>query len=152
MDQFFDAEYVSRYLQSSFTGFLVMFVLVAIAAFFTGTFLTGRRITFMVVLWSMFGSFIVVFYGLNFAMRAFWGMEAIMSSTAIDILSLCAGVAALVLVALYWKFNIQQGPTLMEKELAELTEDQMTPMDIRRREHMTRVKHRRTGPARSGRK
>lgn len=140
MDNFIDPEYASQFINSAASGFAVVMLLSVVNAFFIMKNLTGRRITFMVVLWSMFLVFCVSFYGLNYVMRKYWGMEATLGDFGINVLSLAVGAGLTALLALYWKFAIPEGPTLSEVEEAQLKEEDMTPMDFKRREHMTKYK------------
>ncbi|HEX2623254.1 MAG TPA: hypothetical protein VHL11_24005 [Phototrophicaceae bacterium] len=143
MNNFIDPEYASRLMAYAASGFVLVMLFSVTAALVTIKTLTGRRITFMIVTWSLFLVFFVVFYGLNYMMRKFWGLEATLGSTAIDILSLAAAVGLMSLLALYWKISIPEGPSLQEVEQENLKEEEMTPMDFARRDHMTRHRYRR---------
>jgi hypothetical protein len=140
MNNFIDPEYASQFITSAFSGFAVVMLLSVVNAFIIMKTLTGRRITFMIVLWSLFLVFFVSFYGLNYVMRKHWGMEATLGDGGINLVSLGVGVGLTALLGLYWKFAIPEGPTLSEVEEAQLKEEEMTPLDFKRREHMSKYK------------
>lgn len=134
----YNSDYLNQYFLSAVAGVCAVFLFSLVATFFTIRYLKGRVITFMLILWGLFLVFFVTFYGLNFVMREFWGLEATWGSAQIDLVSLCVAVGLMMLFALYCKISIQEGPTLWQTELDNLTEEQLTPMDIKRREHLAR--------------
>jgi predicted permease len=140
LNNFYEPEYIQQYLLSAGGGICAVFAFSLIAALLTIKYLKGRLITFMLVTWGLFLVFFVTFYGLNYLMRKFWGLEATWGSRAIDIVSLCIAVGLMCVFALGCKIMIPEGPSWLQAELDSLSEDQLTPMDVKRREHMSRRK------------
>lgn len=142
MNNLIDADYAAQYFLSAGAGLCAVFLSSLVGVLLTIRYLKGRLITFMLVLWGLFFVFFATFFGLNFAMREFSDLEVVWGSRAIDIVSLCTAVGLMSLFALYCKFAIHEGPTLMQAELDNLKEEQLSPMDIKRREHLAKYRRR----------
>ncbi|MBC8099002.1 MAG: hypothetical protein H7Y11_06130 [Armatimonadetes bacterium] len=102
--------------------------------------LRGRLITFMLVVWSLLFTFFFVSYGLSFMMRHVWALDKTLGDTAITVISWGVAIGLMALMGLYFKYTIPEGPSLAQRELDELPEDQLSPMDVRRREHMAKYR------------
>jgi ABC-type multidrug transport system permease subunit len=140
MDNFIDPVQAERLVATAVSGMFAVFLFAIISTVITMVYLKGRRITFMLVFWGMFLIFSLTFYGLNYLMRDMWKLEESMGSAAIHVVSLGTALGLMALYALYCKFSIQEGATWLQKELDDLPEDKLSPMDIKRREHMAKYR------------
>ncbi|MCU0499772.1 MAG: hypothetical protein MUF87_20665 [Anaerolineae bacterium] len=140
MDNFIDPAYVSAYLELARNSFLVMCLATVIGTAVLYFGVRGRVIPFMLVTWGLFLIFFVGFFGLTFLMTEIW--QVTFHRDTVHLVSLCVAVGGMCLFALFAKIAL--GKTVSHEQIAldQLSEDELTPFDRRRKEFMERSKDR----------
>jgi hypothetical protein len=140
MSAFFDANAAQELIQFAVTGFVVMMICSVIYALAIIRIIRGRLITFTAITWGMFLTFCVLFYGLNFLARHVWQVDQALGEPLLNGLAFAIGFAAVILEAYCLKILLPNGKSLLAQEFDQLSKEQWTPMDIKRKEHLARRK------------
>jgi hypothetical protein len=140
MDAFIDRIAAQELIQFAIMGFVVMMVCSVVYALAIMRIIRGRLITFTAITWGMFLTFCILFYGLNFLAREIWQIEPRLGSPKIHALAFAIGFGAVIFEAFCLKILFPEGKSWLQKEFDQLPEDQWTPLDSRRKEHLARHK------------
>ncbi len=118
--------------------FISAFIMSPILTLATWRFVKGRRGVFLMVTLGLFLVFTLVFYGLGFVMRHVWMRTEDWGEGVIFGLSLTAGLITILVLAIPLRIALNESVSPLQVEYEGLGEEQMTPMDMRRKDHMTR--------------
>ena len=138
MDAFIDPQTAQDLINKAVTGFIVMMICSLIYALSIIRIIRGRLITFTAITWGMFLTFFLLFYGLNFLARHVWQIDQMLGETRLNALAFAIGFAAILLEAICLKTLLPEGKSLLAQEFDQLPEDQWTPLDVKRKEHLAR--------------
>lgn len=139
MQPLIDPNKLQAQLQYALTAYFISaFIMSPILTFATWRFARGRRGVFIMVTAGLFLVFTLVFYGLGFVMRHVWMRADEWGEGVIFGLSLTAALVTILLLAIPLRIALNESVSPLQSEYQELKEEQMTPMDIRRKEHMAR--------------
>lgn len=138
MDAFINPQAAQELIRSAVIGFTVMMVCSVIYALAIIRIIRGRLIIFTAITWGMFLTFCLLFYGLNFLARHVWQIDQLLGETRLNALAFAIGFGAVLFEAFCLKILLPEGKSLLAQEFDQLSADQWTPLDAKRKEHLAR--------------
>jgi hypothetical protein len=138
MDAFINTQATQELISQAITGFTIMMVCSVLYALAIIRIIQGRLITFLAITSGMFITFFVLFYGLNFLARYIWQIDQVLGEIRLTVLSFAIAFVAVIFEASCLKILLPEGKSLLAEEFDQLPEDQWTPLDTKRKEHMAR--------------
>ena len=139
MEILIDPKDLAEQLQFALTGYLIsVFIVSPILTIALLRLSKGRRGIFVIVVLSLFLVFTLAFYGMGFLLRHVWVMTDTLSDNAINGICLALGLLLILVLAIPLRIALNETPSPMQIEYDNLQEEQLTPMDIRRKEHLAK--------------
>lgn len=139
MEILIDPKDLAEQLQFALAGYLVsVFIISPVLTIALLRLAKGRRGTFILVVLGLFLVFTLTFYGLGFLLRHVWVLTATLGENVINGVCLALGLLLILVLALPLRIALNEVPSPMQIEYESLTEDQLTPQDIRRKEYLAK--------------
>lgn len=139
MEILIDPKDLAAQLQYALTGYLVsVFIVSPILTLALLRLSKGRRGVFMLVVLGLFMVFTLTFYGVGFLLRHVWVMTDTLGDNVIHGICLALALLLILVLAIPLRIALNEMPSPLQVEYDTLPEEKMTPMDIRRKEHLAK--------------
>lgn len=139
MEILIDPKDLAQQMQFALTGYFVsVFIVSPVLTLALLRLSKGRRGVFIMVVLGLFLVFTLAFYGMGFLLRHVWVMTDTLGDNVIHGICLALGLLLILVLAIPLRIALNESPSPMQIEYDNLAEEQMTPMDIRRKEHLAK--------------
>jgi uncharacterized membrane protein len=146
MDILIDSRELADLLRFGLTGYLISVFIISPALTIAMLRLSkGRRGVFVMVVLGLLLVFVLAFYGVGFLLRHVWDIADAWGWDDAAINGVCLALALLLIlfIALPLRLALNDEVSPLRREYESLTDEQLSPLDIRRREHQAKYDKRR---------
>lgn len=120
----------------------VIFVFATFLGKFLDKNLSGRRGTFVLILLTFYFGFLVCYYGFPFMSYFVWDLHETLWPSTITGIGLLLGLLWVLLPAIPLHYLVNEGKSQLEIEFENLTQEEMSPMDWKRKQHLEKKRER----------